>query len=414
MKTNYRIGIIHLYGYGFPPEIRIEKQYPIFNKLGFTCVLLSTFKKNTEKEHELYKDGFFIKRIHKKTKSIFQKLLGYFTLLSPEYESDIFDFIINENPNVLIVHDIFHLRSVLKIAKLFQIPVIADLHENMPAALVAYRANYYFIRKIITSILFNYKLWQWHEAKMLKKCAYVFIVTKEAGERFNKYGLDMGKVVVVSNTEDITTFSYQLDKVNKGIVSKYQENFMISYIGNTGPHRGIDTTIKSMKYIKNKIKNLKLVIVGLKGKERDIVFNWCIEENILDFVDIIDWVPFEEVNSYIISSDLCLVPHNDFEHTHTTVPHKLFQYMICERAVLVSDCKPLKRIVQNAGCGEVFKAGNSKDMAKQILNMYQNQELMKKFGKNGKLAALGIYSWKHDAKRLESIMMKMSTTLKTK
>jgi len=88
--------------------------------------------------------------------------------------------------------------------------------------------------------------------------------------------------------------------------------------------------------------------------------------------------------------------------------------MICERAVLVSDCKPLKRIVQNAGCGEVFKAGNSKDMAKQILNMYQNQELMKKFGKNGKLAALGIYSWKHDAKRLESIMMKMSTTLKTK
>ena len=96
MKTNYRIGIIHLYGYGFPPEIRIEKQYPIFNKLGFTCVLLSTFKKNTEKEHELYKDGFFIKRIHKKTKSIFQKLLGYFTLLSPEYESDIFDFIIND------------------------------------------------------------------------------------------------------------------------------------------------------------------------------------------------------------------------------------------------------------------------------------------------------------------------------
>ena len=412
--SNKKIGIIHLYGYGFPPEIRIEKHYPVFKKLGFTNVVLSTFKNNSEKEYEEYKEDFYIKRIVKKTKTVLQKLLGYMTLLSPEYEKDIEEFIKTEKPNVLIVHDIYHLRSVLKVAKRYKLPVIADLHENMPAALVAYRSNDSFIKKLIKATLFNYKLWQWHESNMLKKCDLTLVMCEEAKERFVKYGLDMDKVIVVSNTEDETTFTYDPSSADKEIVTKYVNNFMISYVGNTGPHRGIDTTIKSLKYIKNQISNLKLVIVGLKGKEREIITNWCKEEDVFDMVEIIDWVPFDKVNSYIVASDVCLVPHNDFEHTHTTVPHKLFQYMICEKPILVSDCKPLKKIIEETNSGVVFKASNPKNMADKILYMYKNKESIKVFGINGKKAALGIYAWKHDAKRLEDAVKKLFITLEQK
>ena len=414
MNNNNKIGIIHLYGYGFPPEIRIEKHYPVFKKLGFTNIVLSTFKNNTEKEYEEYKEDFYIKRIERKTKTVLQKLLGYITLLSPEYEKDIEEFIKTEKPNVLIVHDINHLRSVLKVAKRYKLPVIADLHENMPAALVAYRSNDSFIKKLIKAILFNYRIWQWHEANMLKKCALTLVVCEEAKERFVKYGLDMAKVIVVSNTEDETTFTYDPLSVDKDIVTKYKNDFMISYVGNTGPHRGIDTTIKSLKYIKNQILYLKLVIVGLKGKEREIITNWCNEEDVLDMVEIIDWVPFDKVNSYIVASDVCLVPHNDFEHTHTTVPHKLFQYMICEKPILVSDCKPLKRIIEETHSGVVFRASDSKVMADKILYMYKNKKSIKDLGINGKKTALGIYAWKHDAKRLEDAVKKLFTNLEPK
>ena len=52
-------------------------------------------------------------------------------------------------------------------------------------------------------------------------------------------------------------------------------------------------------------------------------------------------------------------PHEDFEHTQTTVPHKLFQYMMGRKTVLVSDCAPLKRIIGDNEAGYVFKAGGS-------------------------------------------------------
>ena len=110
-----------------------------------------------------------------------------------------------------------------------------------------------------------------------------------------------------------------------------------------------------------------------------------------------------------MASDVCLVPHNDFEHTQTTIPHKLFQYMICGKPVLVSDCKPLKRIVEKANSGKIFKANDSKHLASVIEEMYHNKESLIEYGKKGQRMALNEFSWKHDAKRLVDVYKLIET-----
>ena len=45
----------------------------------------------------------------------------------------------------------------------------------------------------------------------------------------------------------------------------------------------------------------------------------------------------------ILQADLCCVPHNSNPHTDSTIPHKLFQYMIAKRPILVSSSAPLQR-----------------------------------------------------------------------
>ena len=127
----------------------------------------------------------------------------------------------------------------------------------------------------------------------------------------------------------------------------------------------MDTSIKAVKFIKDKIENFKLLIVGAKRSERVEIENLISKLNIENYVEIINWVPFEKVNQYIKHSKVCLVPHNDFEHTQTTIPHKLFQYMMMGKPVIVSDCKPLKRVVNETESGLVLR---------QIaLSNYQNQ-----------------------------------------
>src|ERR1019366_2171415 len=51
---------------------------------------------------------------------------------------------------------------------------------------------------------------------------------------------------------------------------------------------------------------------------------------------------------------------------NTTIPNKLFQYMAMAKPVLVSNAKPLARIVRECSCGFVFTSGDPADAAAQI------------------------------------------------
>ena len=146
-----------------------------------------------------------------------------------------------------------------------------------------------------------------------------------------------------------------------------------------------------------------MLIVGAKDKDIKIIDNYIIKYKLnkyRDLIAIVKWVPFKDVNSYVLASNICLVPHENFEHTQTTVPHKLFQYMICERPVLVSNCKPLKRIIGDNNAGYVFEAGNPDDFADKCIEMYNNPDDVMIKVINGKKLADNDFSWNKDSEKL--------------
>lgn len=83
-------------------------------------------------------------------------------------------------------------------------------------------------------------------------------------------------------------------------------------------------------------------------------------------------------------------------NTDATIPHKLFQYMLEGKPVVVSSCTPLKRMVEETNNGLVFEAGNAKELADKIIDLYNNKNLRGELGKNGKKAIQGRYigGWK--------------------
>ena len=117
-------------------------------------------------------------------------------------------------------------------------------------------------------------------------------------------------------------------------------------------------------------------------------------------VNLVEWQTDEEkAFDYIKKSHIGIVPHKDTALTQTTIPHKLFMYMALGRPVLVSDVSPLKRVVEDAKNGMVFKADDPRDMASCLTEMHDYDALMN-FSKNGRLAAETTYSWEKDKARL--------------
>jgi len=394
------IGTIHFYNRSFPPEIRLEKESRALIKEGHKITVLTQNILASEIQFEQYEKNFNIFRAQIRRPRLLAWIISRFTFINKEYIPALRHFIEEYKPDVLHVHDFNQIPTVLKVAKAYDIPVVADLHENMPAALLAFRSKYNLIKKILHAILYNYHLWRYQQARYLPQCAGVLVVVSEAADVLIELGVPPEKIIIICNTEDETTFNIKPEQADQEIIDKYNNYWTISYVGGFSAERGLDTVINALPLVRNDIPNLKLVVVGAVDNESKQIYSRASKINVKDMIEVVGWQPFSMVNSFVMASQICLVPHNEFEHTHTTVPHKLFQYMICSKPVLVSNCRPLQRIVEDAQSGVVFRANDVRDLADKLIYMYNNPAALKEMGFNGKAAALDKYAWRNEAKKL--------------
>lgn len=77
--------------------------------------------------------------------------------------------------------------------------------------------------------------------------------------------------------------------------------------------------------------------------------------------------------------------------------------MFMKKPVLVSDCKPIKRIVEETASGLIFKSGKPKDLARKIINLYRNKDLRLLYGQKGYDAVMNHYNWEKESKKLISL-----------
>lgn len=398
-----RIGMILDNTQEFPPDIRVEKEIKALVEARHEVFVLSPkYKSDSAPTEFLPKLGATVDRV------VLGALAGRYlanawraiTMFDTRWLEVTRNFVDRHQLEVLHVHDLFTVPAIVQVGKEKGIPVVADLHENMPAAMRAGRSAYPLWKRLLMGTVYNYHRMQLNEARALKKCAAVVIVVPEAAERLLSYGIPQSRIHVVSNTEDETTFQFKPEQADFSIREQYKDKFVISYIGGIGVHRGLDTTLKAMPHIIKELPNINFLIVGVDPKSKVVIETMVTKLNIGAHVEVLSWQPFDKVNSYVMASDVCLVPHNDFEHTQTTIPHKLFQYMICGKPVLVSDCRPLKRIIKQSKAGAIFKANDEKDLAKTLINMASHPAQLAEMGLNGQKAAMGPFSWKIDAEKL--------------
>jgi glycosyltransferase involved in cell wall biosynthesis len=411
-----RIGMILDGPNGFPPDIRVEKEAKALVAAGHQVfILCPTGRRPPGAEiHEQF--GVTVVRVALLSSKGTYVLNAWrsLTMFDERWLCLIQDFVSSYSIETLHVHDLPLVPVAIEAARRGEIPVIADLHENMPAAERAYRSGYGVIRRLHSSIFKNYWLMRYLERRALLKCRFVIVVVPEASERIIGYGVPPERVVVVSNTEDETTFDSSLERVDFDIINRYKNKFVISYVGTIGAHRGLETVLRAIPRCADKIRNLKLVIVGADPSSFKKINNILANYGIESLVDLYGWVPFKKAQSFIKASDVCLVPHDSFEHTNTTIPHKLFQYMICGRPVLVSDCKPLKRVVESASCGRTFKAGDPHSFSLVLTEMYENRRTLAAFGQSGKDMALTDYSWRHDARALVNVFETLAAEVRNR
>lgn len=313
-------------------------------------------------------------------------------------------FVKEEEIDVLHAHDLYMLPAALSYKKKAKssIPIVADLHENYPAALENYQwANTFPGNKIV-----SIPRWRKAEIRWLQQVDHVITVIEEATERYLKLGLPENKISVVANYVNEDFFMLPQAEEVAGIRERFKGEFVISYVGGFDAHRGLEELVAAIPMVRSAIPHIRLVLVG-DGANRSSLEAMSERLGVADIISFEGWQLPAKIPAFLGASDICLIPHVKTEHTDNTIPHKLFQYMLLGKPIITSDCAPLKRILNDSGTGKAYPSGDSAALAAIIQEMYEAPELMAAMGGKGKENVLTTYNWEATADNLVKLYKDM-------
>ena len=375
--------ILMILDHEFPPDIRVENEIEALSEAGHE-IHLACFTRKNRPEYE--KDETC--HIHRKAISGLVYKSSVAALTFPIYfkfwRRFISNLIRDFRIDAIHVHDLPLTEVAAGICRKNSIPLTVDLHENWPAYL---RISTH-TKSLAGRLLSPNKKWVEYEKRTLAAADHIVVVVKEAAQRLINIGLDPDRIKVVSNTLNLKHFRITP-------AEKSSDDIILFYAGGLTYHRGLQVVIQAMAEVAE--PNIKCWILGegsYKVELEDLVSGLGMEEQVI----FKGWQPYEKMTEMMMDADYTLIPHLRSDHTDSTIPHKLFQYMYAGKPIIASNCKPIERIVNETKSGYIYTSDQPGELAK-VLQQLKNEHTGS-YLENGRKWIEEKYNWSVDSKVL--------------
>jgi glycosyltransferase involved in cell wall biosynthesis len=324
---------------------------------------------------------------------------GFPFFLSPVWLSRLREVVGGQRVNLIVVRDLPMAPAAVLVGKMFKIPVILDMAECYPELVrLIWRFETFRLANLLVR---NPYLADLIEGVVLKNVDRVWVMVEESGQRLLARGFPREKITLVSNTPEVDRFSSAPASFPGGMKA-HRGKIILLYVGFLTHSRGLAAIINALPVLLQERSDLFLMLVGAgtAAKElRQLARRLGVQEQ----VAFEGWVDNRQVPQYVASADICLVPHHKSGHWDHTIPNKLFDYMAAGKAVLASDARPMTRIINEAGCGLIYRDGDQKHLVAQALRLF-DPALRHRLGAKGLQAIEKKYNWQQDAGRMLASM----------
>ncbi|MGV7222569.1 MAG: glycosyltransferase family 4 protein [Nitrospinales bacterium] len=253
--------------------------------------------------------------------------------------------------------------------------------------------------------------WYIFITRCMEKLCFVFtdlIVTPSSlikDSLQSNYRISTNHFLVVTNGAD-PEISHPMDKIScREKFGLDDSGKYLIFVGSLKNWHGIEKIIEIMPELKNRIKGIKLLVVG-DGEKRESIESLVSQLNLREDVLLTGRVPFEEVPFYINSADICLAPYFDPKIDETGIsPLKIYEYMACAKPIISNPVGGLDKLFEDHEIGVLVHSRDAHDWVEPISNLLNDPEKMKIYGANGRAATLEEFSW-------NAVCMKIETRLK--
>lgn len=229
----------------------------------------------------------------------------------------------------------------------------------------------------------------WKIGRIVEEITYkysdkIIVISEDFKKNLLAKGVPEDKIVVVYNWVDQNAV-VDIPREKNKLFDKYnieREKFYIEYSGNIGLTQNMDMLLEVMKELKTTHPDIGLVLVGegaYKAQVEEIV-----KRDDLTNVTMIPFQPYEDISHVLSLGDAGLVISKPGVGANS-VPSKTWSIMSASRPVLANfDENELKDILVGNECGIFTKAGDKDAFKRSIIKLYENRDLCKKYGTNGR------------------------------
>lgn len=256
----------------------------------------------------------------------------------------------------------------------------------------------------ITKNGYEYLKMRYNETKLMKKADAVVTLGKMMKNELISRKIDRNKIFIVPNAVDTKNFQKKSIDLNLKQKLGMDGKYIIGYVGLIRKIEGIELLIKALRTIRNKIKNVELLIVGRYNKDYLMILKKFAKQlDVEKSVQFIGQVQKNEVQMYYSIIDIVVIPRINTRVTRIVTPLKTLEAMAMGKVLLTSDLPALREMVKPGISGDVFKSSDSNELANKIIYYLSDQKARISLENRAKNFVKKKYDWLNIVEKYNSI-----------
>jgi glycosyltransferase involved in cell wall biosynthesis len=268
-----------------------------------------------------------------------------------------------------------------------KIPVILDLHENFPFSVTTYNWTKGFLRNLIS----RPSIWQKKEKEYLGYADRIIVLSTDFRDLLISRYPELHEEIftIIPNFPDLSR-SEKTEAVSakNPFINNYP---VIFYYGVIAERRGVFDALKVFTNLVNENYSANFLLIGpVDKKDKSYFLDLINEEKLVNRIHYIPWINSSELFSYLRICDICLAPFHKNPQHESGVANKIFDYMLGQKPVIASNCKPQQELIEKHNCGLIFS--NMTEFRDALIKLLNDNELRSGLGKNGYKAVLKHYN----------------------
>jgi len=390
-KVKQEANVAMLFHGYYPRDVRVRREAEALTEAGYKVKIICLRSpkqpgKEREPSEENVNDVFvyrlpFARKRGRTFRYVFEYLsliiLGGWKLTKLHFKSPFQVVHIHNMPDLLVLAGL--------IPKWMGAKLLLDIHDPMP--------ELYNLKTGIVQNRLVEKTLKLEEKFSCWVADYIISVNDAMYKNLKEKGISVEKIFIVHNFPDTRYFPI---KENIARWPKHNDGLVLLYAGTITEHYRLDLAIEALSIIIKSINCVKLKILG-DGNELERVLKLACDLGVSEYIEYTKTVDVEKVKDIMKDADIGISTHQGGIFGDLYFATKVLDYLTQRLPVICSRTDTMLLYIPEEALF-YFKPGDANDMAKQVLKIWNNPQLVTRQMKRAK-KYIYKYTWQNEKQK---------------